>query len=320
MDHPHRPLAGAPSDARAPALYLGTSSFTERSWAIWNGGKPTLAGYARWIGSLCAGLPGAHPFVEVDSTYYGLPRRATVEAWAEVCRDTGLVLAAKAPEAVTHGALPGGDVAGARGQLQAMAEALSPLGDRLGPLLLQFGYGFRHPGHADTLLAALDALPPGPRWVVEVRHRSWLRDDVYEAFTARGVPLALVDHAWLQGQKTPRWLRATGPFRYVRLLGDRKGIEARIVAENRGDPPPTPFDRPGAVSTGEARAHLRFDRLAEPRDADLDLWVDLAREGFPAGPPTFLAVNNHYEGCAILTLQRIAERLSGGRGTAPAPP
>jgi uncharacterized protein YecE (DUF72 family) len=74
-----------------PGLYLGTSGWS----------------YADWEGSLYpAGLPAAarlaeyanhYATVEIDSTFYGTPRRSTVERWREIVPE-GFLFAAKFPQ------------------------------------------------------------------------------------------------------------------------------------------------------------------------------------------------------------------------------
>src|SRR4028118_1135482 len=77
------------------SLYLGTSGWS----------------YADWEGTVY--LPGATPAgrlaeyvkhfstVEIDSTFYGTPKRTTVERWRKVA-PRGFLFAAKFPQLVTH--------------------------------------------------------------------------------------------------------------------------------------------------------------------------------------------------------------------------
>jgi Protein of unknown function DUF72 len=70
-----------------PGLYLGTSGWS----------------YADWEGTLYPeGLPAAarlaeYATVEIDSTFYGTPRRSTVEKWREIVPQ-GFLFAAKFPQ------------------------------------------------------------------------------------------------------------------------------------------------------------------------------------------------------------------------------
>jgi uncharacterized protein YecE (DUF72 family) len=70
----------------------------------------------------------------------------------------------------------------------------------------------------------------------------------------------------------------------IRLLGpDRKGIEGR---------------------TGK-----RWNRIVAPRDDELSAIVDMTEELLARGLNVYLNVNNHYEGSAPLTIERIRALL-----------
>ena len=70
-------------------------------------------------------------------------------------------------------------------------EAIQPLGEAIGPLLVQLPPSFE----ADTerLRAFLGACPGEYRWVMEFRHRSWLRDPVLDLLAEHGVGLCVHD-------------------------------------------------------------------------------------------------------------------------------
>jgi uncharacterized protein YecE (DUF72 family) len=76
------------------------------------------------------------------------------------------------------------------------------LGEKLGPLLFQFGYfnkrAFRSLGGFLTRLEPfLKRLPSGYRFALEVRNKSWVDARLAEVLGSRNVALALVDHAWM---------------------------------------------------------------------------------------------------------------------------
>ena len=87
------------------------------------------------------------------------------------------------------------------------------LGDRLGPILLQFPPDFPAEEH-DNLAAFLARLPAGARYAVELRHRSWWSDETADLFRAYGVCWAAADYIYL-----PKEIRRTADFLYLRLLG-----------------------------------------------------------------------------------------------------
>ena len=63
----------------------------------------------------------------------------------------------------------------------------------------------------------LRKLPEGPRYAVEVRHRSWLGSDLPEFLREYGVALTLIDYP-----RMPRMEEATADFVYIRWLGNRR--------------------------------------------------------------------------------------------------
>jgi uncharacterized protein YecE (DUF72 family) len=93
-----------------------------------------------------------------------------------------------------------------------MSQRLQPLGDRCGPVLLQF------PPVRQVDLALLDdvlralARPAA----VEFRHDSWFDDDVFEVLRKHGAALVVTDQE--------KWPRAPhldlAPFAYLRLRRD----------------------------------------------------------------------------------------------------
>jgi uncharacterized protein YecE (DUF72 family) len=92
------------------------------------------------------------------------------------------------------------------------------LGPHMGCLLFQLPPGFDY--SPERLAAIVSQLEPGRRNVVEFRHPSWWREEVYEAFRAAGIvfcscsgpglPEALIrtaDDVYLRFHGTTRWYR-----------------------------------------------------------------------------------------------------------------
>jgi uncharacterized protein YecE (DUF72 family) len=72
-----------------------------------------------------------------------------------------------------------------------LTAALSPLGDRMGPLLVQLPPDL--PADPPALARTLDLLPPGMRTAVEPRHPSWDTPEVAALLAARDVALCVAD-------------------------------------------------------------------------------------------------------------------------------
>jgi uncharacterized protein YecE (DUF72 family) len=188
-----------------PGLYLGTCGW---SYADWEG---TLYPKGLQAGARLAEYARHYATVEIDSTFYGTPRRSTVEKWREIVPD-GFLFAAKFPQEITHEL----NLAGCEELAGTFVRTMAALGDRLGPLLLQLPPSFAVEGMG-VLEDFLAGLPQGFRYAVEVRHNSWLGSDLPGMLRDRGAALALIDHP-----RMPRMEEATAGFVYIRWLGDRR--------------------------------------------------------------------------------------------------
>jgi uncharacterized protein YecE (DUF72 family) len=209
MDDPaqQRLFAETPGSIEPPeaGLYLGTSGW---SYADWEG---TIYPEALPSGSRLAEYVKRYATVEIDSTFYGTPRRSTVQRWREVAPD-GFLFAAKFPQEVTHEQ----NLVGAGAETENFVRTMAELGDRLGPLLVQLPPSFDVEGMG-VLEDFLSGLPQGFRYAVEVRHRSWLRSDLPALLREYGAALTLIDYPGM-----PRMEEATADFSYIRWLGDRR--------------------------------------------------------------------------------------------------
>jgi uncharacterized protein YecE (DUF72 family) len=110
------------------------------------------------------------------------------------------------------------------------------LGEKLGPLLFQFGY-FNKKAFPDLdaflarLVSFLKTLPSSHRFALEIRNKNWLFPKLADVLRERGIALALIDQAWMP--RPAGWFERfpsddgpiTADFTYIRWLGDRKGIE-----------------------------------------------------------------------------------------------
>jgi uncharacterized protein YecE (DUF72 family) len=200
-------------DSDVPAilapLRFGTMGWSYEDWRgpFYEPGLPA----ARMLGQY-AGVfhPGT---VELDTTFYGVPRPTTLDGWsAQVPAD--FLFAAKVPRAVTHERrlIGAAEAAGDFGALLA-----DRLGPKLGALLLQLPPDFST-DERDTLDRFFDSLAKDRRadglpWFVEFRDSSWLGTDIVASLAACGVLIATTER-----------LDLGAPLRYVRLLGTENSV------------------------------------------------------------------------------------------------
>lgn len=165
--------------------------------------------------------------VEVDSTYYAIPARRTVQSWADKTPDA-FRFSLKMPKIITHEKV----LADCEAATEQFLDVLEPLRNKTRCVLLQFGYFNRRAfGSAgpflDRLRAFLERFASRIQLACEIRNKQWLTRDYFDLLRGYGVPAVLVEHAWLPpiDRVIAQHDVATGPFGYVRLIGDRAAIE-----------------------------------------------------------------------------------------------
>jgi uncharacterized protein YecE (DUF72 family) len=164
--------------------------------------------------------------VEIDSTFYGAPKRTTVSGWRQRT-PPGFRFSAKFPQSITHQRM----LVDADEMTGYFIETMRELDEKLGPLLLQFSYRFG-PERLDDLARYLDSLPTDLRYAVEIRNRDWYDTEVCRLLRARGVALVMHDLYYM-----PRRTDITTDFVYIRWLGRRTGLNNfdRIQLDRRDE-------------------------------------------------------------------------------------
>ena len=142
-----------------PNLHLGTQGFTYPSWVgpFYPPGTPSSAFLTHYAAQFAT--------VELDTTFYAIPRASTIAGWRERTPE-GFLFAAKFPQAITHQKA----LTDCGPETIAFLDAMTHLDRKLGPLLLQMPPSWGT-GAFDTLAAFLQNLPTGFRYALEVRHR-----------------------------------------------------------------------------------------------------------------------------------------------------
>jgi uncharacterized protein YecE (DUF72 family) len=126
--------------------------------------------------------------VEVNTTFYRLPRRESVAAWVEATPPTFL-FAVKASRYLTHMKR----LTDLERGVERFYERIDPLvrSPKMGPVLWQLPENFHR--NDERLDSALASLPPG-RHCFEFRHPSWFCEEVYALLRERGAALVIGDH------------------------------------------------------------------------------------------------------------------------------
>lgn len=274
-------------DAAAPVRF-GTSSFSSKDWV----GPFYPRGTAP--GAFLSVYAQHFDTVEVDATYYALPSARLVDGWNAKTPE-GFLLSAKFPKSIVHGGKtfkPDAtrilDPDATYEDRDVFLETMRRMGDKLGYLLLQFPYFNRATFPSEgPFLERLDTflrdLPKdGFRYAVEIRNKAWLKQPFVDLLRRHGATLVLVDQGWMPhgDEVTPRFDVLTGQDCYIRLLGDRKAIEA-------------------VTTTWDEEVLDHTDRMLR--------WSKLIKGMANQGVRSLVYVNNHYAGHAPTTVRRLKE-------------
>ncbi len=275
-------------------IRIGTSSFSETDWVgpfYPPGTRPRdfFKFYATQFST-----------VEIDASYYAIPTIRTVERWCQLA-PSEFIVGAKFPREIVHGgeaATPDGSTVLDPDRTYPVRDkflsVMERLGTRLGVLVLQFPYFnrsiFPEPeAFLNRLDRFLNDLPRQFRYAVEIRNPKWLTADFADLLRRYDVALVLVDQEWMPpiAEVTQRFDPFTTDFAYVRLLGERKRIEA-------------------ITTTWEKEVIDRTDSL--------EIWSTFLTKSLSVNTNAYIYVNNHFSGHAPSTARKlealIQEKLS----------
>ena len=149
--------------------------------------------------------------VEVNSTFYGLPRAATLQRWRQ-STPPNFEFSVKMPKAITHEA----GMVGVKRELRELCALLAHLGEKLGPLLVQLPPSLElDAAVARRFFGELCTLAP-EAVVCEPRHPSWFAPRAEELLARLGVSRAGADPAVCPAAAAPG---AASEVRYHRWHG-----------------------------------------------------------------------------------------------------
>ena len=191
-------------------VLAGTSGFSYKEW------KGSFYPEDLAAEKMLAYYAGRLPAVEINNTFYRMPKPKLLESWAaEVAPEFRFVL--KASQKITH--FKRLKEAGA--EVEYFFSVAATLGERLGPALFQLPPNLKK--DLPRLTTFLATVPAGARAAFEFRHASWFEDDVFEALRGAGAALCVAEDEELA---TP--LVATAPWGYLRLR--RQDYDGAAVA------------------------------------------------------------------------------------------
>ena len=296
------------------AIRVGTASWTDPEFikAGWypDDVKNDAEGRLRYYAS-------QFPMVEVNATFYALPRRSTVDGWAERTPDD-FRFHVKANQVISGHAAdpmrlpePLRDLpyeADRRGRIRkpsrelrdavidAFVEVIAPLRPKMGAVLLQLPpHVASGPEQRAEIGRIIDRLAP-LRTAVEFRNASWAepgeREAAVEMLGTRDAAWVCVDAPRVAAQSAmPPLVEVTTPaLAYLRLHGRNADTwqGSRTVAE-------------------------RFDW--QYSDEELGEWLDPVLDMAGAAQEVAVVFNNNHGDFALRSATRFTEMVRAGRGT-----
>jgi len=195
-------------------ILAGTSGWSFKEW------KGSF--YPREVGDagMLAYYASRFPAVEINNTFYRMPKEKVLVDWAEQVPAT-FRFAVKASQRITHKARLN-DVAS---DVEYFLRVCSALGDRRGPSLFQLPPNLKK--DLPRLEAFLELIPKRWQATIEFRHPSWFDDTVFDALRRHDCALCVAEQ---DDFAVP--LVATASWGYLRL--HKLGYEQPDLAEWAG--------------------------------------------------------------------------------------
>jgi uncharacterized protein YecE (DUF72 family) len=276
------------------SLYLGSCTWNYDSWVglLYDKSSPTAAGYLEQYSK-------HFNSVEIDSWFYRIPTRKDVLAYKKAV-GPDFRFTCKVPQEIclTHRRGHKKEEAPEPNPnflsldlLQDFLDTVSPLTDQIDAFMFEFEYlNKQKMASLDAFLEKLDEFfaeaPTGLPYALEPRNSNYLKTKYFQFVKKQGLIHVLSEKIYLPHiyDVYDEFSAYFGDTVVIRLLGgDRKEMEER--ADNQ------------------------WDKIVDPKSADLPRIVRMISEMMQTKKKVFINVNNHYEGSAPLTMKKIASSL-----------
>jgi uncharacterized protein YecE (DUF72 family) len=191
-------------------FYIGCSGWSYDSWEGHFYPKGTESkGYLPYYSKV-------FDYVEIDSSFYRIPNVFMTKRWARITPDN-FRFTAKIPKTVTHDKRLGSEI---ESDMAYFYKSFEPLKGKTLALLLQLPPSMT----VKEGLKKIETFPfeEGYRYAVEVRHKSWFDQSVYDLFSKLNICLV-----WNQLDDIEAPSQLTTDFVYLRFIGDRSIIDEK---------------------------------------------------------------------------------------------
>jgi uncharacterized protein YecE (DUF72 family) len=262
-------------------LRVGTSSWSSLDW------RGSFYPEAIEPGEMISVYSRRLSTVEIDATWYRMPSESMVDAW-NARTPKGFVFSAKVPRVISHDKY----LEGCEAELNEFVTVMSRLGDKLGPMVLQFPYVAKgkDPEEYATgaqFLARLKKfaplLPGDFQWAVEIRNSRWVQPEFLDVLRHHQISLVFIDYYTMD--PLPRLMGRSGiltaPFAYIRFLGNHKQMDAAVQQARK-----------------DGKRDSEWGSLLVDRTEQMNCWIPSIRELVMRQIPVYVYFNNHYAGYA----------------------
>ena len=298
-------------------VFIGTSSWKYPGWmgSLYTAGRYLFRGKhseARFERTCLAEYASVFRTVCVDAAYYAFPSAPWLAGLMSHVPE-GFRFSFKVTDEITLRRFPRLPRFGPRRGTEnvhyldadlfadAFLGRLAPHREKVGMLIFEFSHF--HPGEyarGRNFVADLDRflgqLPRGWDYGVEIRNRTFLHPEYFEALARHGV-----SHVYTSWEGMPgldeQWL-APGSRTNPEVIG------ARLLL------------RPGRTYEEAVHAFAPYDRVRDPNPAARRAAVEMVLSCLRASRPgrVFVYVNNRFEGCALGTIAAILNLLEQQTG------
>jgi uncharacterized protein YecE (DUF72 family) len=182
-------------------IHVGTSGFSYQHWKeiFYPSGVPQR----QWLEFYAQNFD----CVEINSSFYRLPRESVVESWQRRTPKT-FTFVMKGSRAVTHISR----LKDCRESVELFYESIRPLKRKIGAVLWQLPPGLKQ--DRALLESFLNLLPARPNPVLEFRNPSWFTEDVYALMRTKRTVFCMHD---MRSSGCPDVV--TAPIIYLRFHG-----------------------------------------------------------------------------------------------------
>ena len=180
-------------------IHVGTSGYSFPEW------KGSFYPKSLPAAEMLPYYAARFPTVEINNTFYRLPKESVVVDWAAAVPDT-FTFSIKASQRITHHAR----LKDTEELMTYLLRVCTALGDKRGPTLFQLPPNMKL--DSARLAAFLPLIPKRWKAAIEFRHASWFSDDVYALLRQHEVALVTAE-----SEDTEAVVAVTAPYGYLRL-------------------------------------------------------------------------------------------------------